>query len=158
VHEDSGSQTADLQSEGEREDYLIAWVRGKLYADKESVKRDLRELSDKAGFDITRFEVSYPYEDSTGIVKAYTDTYPKIPEEKKNVVNNWMSKVCWSQTIVDVHVKVRNRSFETVGVESEKTLDHMEMLEMQQKEINDLREEVEELKDRLENGHPEPEN
>ena len=142
MQEDSVSQITDWQEEEPMEDHRIAWVRNKLYGDTEMVKKDLEKLSHKIGFNITRFEVKCPHEDSTEVVEAYTNTYSKIPKEKEKKVNNWMMKIHWSNHVVDVGARIENKTTEDKEESSESLSKTMPLLKKQQKDIDTLRKEI----------------
>lgn len=88
---------------------LIAWIEMKGYGDLDKVKQDLRELSERAGFDITGFETAMPPNADNGnkIVKVYTDTFEKIPRDKLPMLRKWIKReVYWPQDVCNAQAKI----------------------------------------------------
>ncbi|KXA90182.1 hypothetical protein AKJ40_04210 [candidate division MSBL1 archaeon SCGC-AAA259M10] len=92
----------------------IAWIEMKPYGDVDEVKQDLRELSDRAGFEITDFETVDPPNSRNGnkIVKAYTDTFREVPKDKLTAVREWLLReVYWAQHVCNAKVNIDKRNF-----------------------------------------------
>jgi len=95
-------------SEGGR-DAPIAWIKMEHLGDVDEVKQDLRELSDRAGFQITRFEID-KHSDSNNrskVVKVYSDGCEKIPKDKLSIVREWIRReVYWAQDVCNAKVRI----------------------------------------------------
>lgn len=89
-----------------REDHLIAWIEKKFYGDMDIVKKDLRELSDRIGFDITRIEShKTPFDESSNeVLLMYTSKYSEIPKSKSRSVKKWLLKTLLHPHIIDAEV------------------------------------------------------
>ncbi|KXB06875.1 hypothetical protein AKJ52_01370 [candidate division MSBL1 archaeon SCGC-AAA382C18] len=87
----------------------IAWIEMKHYGDIVEIKQDIRELSKRVNFEITRFETCKSPDSRNGniIIRAYTDTFEKIPRDKLPIVRKWLSReIYWTQHVCNAKAKI----------------------------------------------------
>lgn len=96
-----------------REKDPIAWIEMESYGDIDEIKQDLRELSERTGFRITRFETEKPQNIGNGnkIVKAYTDSFKEIPENRVPIVREWKKReIFWAQHVCNAGAKIEGEN------------------------------------------------
>ncbi len=98
-------KSVQREEKGKKDENLIAWIEKKTVADVDQVKYDLKKLSEKVGFRITKIETQ-DVSPKNEIVKMYTDSIESVPSDKKDEVKEWKEKVTWSSGVVDADVKI----------------------------------------------------
>ena len=102
----------------ENRENVIAWIKTNLYCDTDNIKYDLKELSHKVGFGISKFEVDSSSERGATkkVIRVYSDTHSEIPEENSSSVREWLEKINWSPNILDVGLTLeRDKRIEKFG-------------------------------------------
>lgn len=108
VIEDTVIRIIENRADEQSEKYLIAWIEVKRNTEPAELKKDLEELSATAGFRITDIKVQANPVDSNSneIMRAYTDSYPQVPEIMASEVKEWKRMLQWDKRIVDMDVKI----------------------------------------------------
>ncbi len=94
----------------EDEENFIAWVEVEPIANIDSIKHDIRELSEKIDFTISSFKIDKaPWESGThDVLGVYTTTCSEISKEKASIIEEWKNKVLWDTNIMDFGIMIED--------------------------------------------------
>ncbi len=90
------------------ERHLIAWIITWSDGDREDLKLALEELSEVIGFEIHDINIQEISSEKEGI-KAYTEDYPVVPLEKKDLVEKWKEIVNSEERVVRAGVRMEKK-------------------------------------------------
>lgn len=88
--------------------YLIAWIITWRDGERGNLKLALKELAEIIGFEISYIDIQEISSEKEGI-KAYTEDYPTVPLEKRNLVEKWKKIVQSEERVVRADVRMEKK-------------------------------------------------
>lgn len=88
--------------------YLIAWIITWSDGDRGDLKLALKELAEMVGFEVSYIDIQKISSEKEGI-KAYTEDYPTVPLEKKDLVEKWKEIVQSEERVVRADVRMEKK-------------------------------------------------